>query len=83
MCGRLQMEPGHKYQKSAFWGFIESFGLEFEVMQMKNKCVSKILISTAFSSDNQCPKVPYFGRITCIGVQLNNHFLRCIAVKWG
>ena len=53
---RLQMELCSPLnQKPAFYGFIESFDLELKVMRMKNKCVSRFLISSMFTSDSQYP----------------------------
>ena len=50
-------------QKSAFWGFVKIFGWEWKVLLMNTRCVSKFFISSVFSSDSQCLKIPHFGRL--------------------
>ena len=45
-------------------------------MRMKGKCLSKFLISSMFSLDSQCPKIPNVGLLTCTNVQLKPWFLR-------
>ena len=58
--------PGCKYKiKSQHLGILlKIFGLELKVLQMKTTYVSKFFISSMFTSDNQCPKIQYFGQLT-------------------
>ena len=58
--------PGRKYNcsllksKSAFWGFVEIFGLLLKVLHMKTNSVSKFFTSSVFLSNKQCLKYPNF-----------------------
>ena len=54
----LQMFAAGENQKLNFGGFVQIFGPKSEVLQMKSKCVSKCFISSLFTSDKQCPKIP-------------------------
>ena len=42
---------------------------------MNSKSVSKFFVSSVFTSDSQCPKIPYFGPLTYVNVQLKPWFL--------
>ena len=68
-------------QKSVFRGFVDLFSLELKVLRMKTKCVSKFFISSVFTSESQCPKIPYFGLLTYINKQLKPRFLTMHRIK--
>ena len=48
---------------------------------MKTKCVSRYFISSVFTSERRCPKIPYFELLTCINVQLKTCFLSVDRIK--
>ena len=62
---------GHKYiciplnSKSAFWGLLEIYGSKLEVLRTKTKFVSKLFISSLFTSYNQYPKIRTISICNC------------------
>ena len=65
----------------------QHFEVWYRIESIANKdlMLVKIFICSLFTSDNQCPKISYFGLFTCINVKLKSRFLttHCNALNWN